>query len=135
MQWEALVSGAEASNEVVLEGSYGSFSCIDSVHSWWGELAVNVGLFREFFEGFRAFIVENMKMRFAASESQHVVDILKGSHYVVGTAVWDGSDMNGVAVAVAGYRKYSCFLGWKGLGNLPVRYVYTFPAWVSHTVA
>ena len=31
MQGEALVGGAEAGNEVVLEGSYGSFRGIDSV--------------------------------------------------------------------------------------------------------
>ena len=36
MQWEALVSGAKAGNEVVFEGSYGSFSGIDSVNSRWG---------------------------------------------------------------------------------------------------
>ena len=38
VQWEALVCGAEASHEVVLECSHGSFCCIDSVHSWWSFL-------------------------------------------------------------------------------------------------
>ena len=47
VQWEALVGGAEASHEVVLEGSYGSFGCIDSVHSRWSFLVVNVFLFHE----------------------------------------------------------------------------------------
>ena len=28
------------------------------------------------------------------------MDILKGSYYMVGAAVWDCSDMNGVAVIV-----------------------------------
>ena len=57
VQWEALVCGAEASHEVVLKGSYGSFCCIASVHSWWSFLVVNVFLFHEICEGLGAFVV------------------------------------------------------------------------------
>ena len=57
VHWEALVGGAEASLEVVLEGAYGSFCCIDSVHSWWSFLVVNVFLVHEICECFGAFVV------------------------------------------------------------------------------
>ena len=62
MKGERSVGGAEASNEVVLEGADGTFGCISSVAVRWHQLEIDFLIVHEVFKDTGAFVVESFEV-------------------------------------------------------------------------
>ena len=65
MEREAFVYGGKSRNEVVFESLDGSFGGVDSMIIRLHQLPSNILGFDEVLDGFEAFVVSNIKLRFA----------------------------------------------------------------------
>jgi hypothetical protein len=98
---EALVRRAHCCDEVIFESSHGLFCCICGVHSGLCFLLCHSFVFHEVDWFLGAFVVQAVEQGVSASSHWHVEDVLEGGWDVVGTSGGNGSDIDGVAVAVA----------------------------------
>lgn len=73
MEGEALVCGAEAGNEVVLESTDCPFGRIAAMDAGGGELEINVGFMEETFEGGGGFVVHALEARSEAMGGEYGV--------------------------------------------------------------
>ena len=67
MQWEVFVRRAHGCDEVIFEGSHGSFGCIGSVHSGGCFLVADGFFYHESDEFLGAFVVQKVEQGSSAS--------------------------------------------------------------------
>jgi hypothetical protein len=94
------VSGAEARNEMVLEGTNGAFSRVATMDAWGRELEIDTSSGDELFEESASFIVEALELGPEPSGDQIGVHLLVGAKMFSGCLVEKRFSKDGVAVVV-----------------------------------
>ena len=100
MQWELAVTGAETSNEMVLEGADRAFGSIAAVNVRWGKLEVNVFFSEVVFQGLGSFIVKSLELWFESTRGVEVMSTFVGSKVFRAGGTAQELDMDAVAVVI-----------------------------------
>ena len=100
MKREKGVGARDAGNEVVFEGSNGSFGSVASMNARWDKLQVNVLLVNELLEGFGSFVVDPSEFGSQACGNENSQGLLVGGNMRCSSFVLHGLGMDEVRIIV-----------------------------------